>query len=236
MRPRAIGYVRVSTSSQAIDGVSLDAQREKIEAWCASNGYRLVEVFSDGGVSGKRADNRPGLQRALKAVCAKRGAALVVYSLSRLARSTKDAISIGERLDKAGADLVSLSEQIDTTTAAGKMVFRMLAVFSEFERDLVSERTTAALAAKRANGERTGQVPYGFDLADDGVTLVPNKAEQAVLADILAMREGGETLQGITDELTRRRVPTKTGNASWNLWTVRGILKRAGAKRGRPAA
>ena len=109
MRPRAIGYVRVSTSSQAIDGVSLDAQRERIASWCESNGYRLVETFADKGISGKRADNRPGLQRALKAVCAKRGAALVVYSLSRLARSTKDAISIGERLDKAGADLVSLS-------------------------------------------------------------------------------------------------------------------------------
>ena len=116
------------------------------------------------------------------------------------------------------------------------MVFRMLAVFSEFERDLVSERTTAALAAKRANGERTGAIPYGHDLADDGVTLVPNEVEEEVLADILAMREAGETLQGITDALTERGVPTKTGNTAWNLWTVRGILKRAGVKRGRPAA
>ena len=104
-RPIGIGYIRVSTSSQAIDGVSLDAQREKIEAWCASNGYRLVEVFADKGISGKRADNRPALQRALKAACAKRGAALVGYSLSRLGRSTKDVISIGERLGKADVDL-----------------------------------------------------------------------------------------------------------------------------------
>ena len=237
MKSRAIGYIRVSTSSQAIDGVSLDAQRAKIEAWCESNGYRLVEVFADKGISGKRADNRPALQRALKTVCAKRGAALVVYSLSRLGRSTKDVIAIGERLGKADVDLVSLSESIDTTTAAGKMVFRMLAVFSEFERDLVSERTTAALAAKRANGERTGQVPYGHDLADDGVSLVPNETEQAVLADILAMREAGDTLQAITDALTVRGVRTKTGNAVWSLWSLRGILKRVGAvKRGRPAA
>jgi site-specific DNA recombinase len=236
MKPRAIGYIRVSTSGQAIDGVSLDAQRAKIEAWCESNGYRLADVFSDRGITGKRADNQPALQRALKAACAKRGAALLVYSLSRLGRSTKDIIAIGEKVGKADVDLVSLSEQIDTTTAAGKMVFRMLAVFAEFERDLVSERTTAALAVKRANNERTGQVPYGFDLADDGVTLVPNATEQEVLADILAMREAGETLQGITDALTERGVPTKTGNATWNLWTVRGILKRVGAKRGRPAA
>ena len=114
------------------------------------------------------------------------------------------------------------------------MVFRMLAVYSEFERDLVSERTTAALAAKRAAGERTGQVPYGFDPVDDGVTLVSNKAEQAVLADINARREAGETLQAITDVPTKRRVPTKTGNTAWNLWTVRGILERVDVKRGRP--
>lgn len=99
----------------------------------------------------------------------------MVYSLSRLARSTKDAIAIAERLDKAGADLVSLSEKIDTTTAAGKMVFRMLAVLAEFERDLVSERTTAALAHKAGKGERIGEVPFGWTLAADGVTLAQTK-------------------------------------------------------------
>lgn len=83
----------------------------------------------------------------------------MVYSLSRLARSTKDAIGIAERLDKAGADLVSLSERIDTTSAAGKMGFRMLAVLEEFERNLVSERTTAALTHKASKGERIGEVP-----------------------------------------------------------------------------
>lgn len=74
---------------------------------------------------------------------------LVVYSLSRLARSTTDAIAISERLAKSGADLVSLSEWIDTTSASGKMVFRMLAVLAESERDLVSERTKTAMAHLR---------------------------------------------------------------------------------------
>ena len=227
MRPKAIGYIRVSTGGQAVDGVSLDAQRERIEAWRAANGYRLVEVFSDRGISGKRADNRPALQRSLKAVCAKRGAALVVYSLSRLVRSTRDAVNIGERLDKSGADLVSLSEQIDTTTAAGKMVFRMLAVFAEFERDLVSERTRTALAVKKRNGQRTGTVPYGFDLADDGSTLLPNEGEQAIIGEIQAMRADGATLQKIAANLTERRVPTKTGRSSrWGHTAVARILHR----------
>ena len=119
---KTIGYVRVSTSGQAQDGVSLSAQEAKIRAWSELNGADDVVIFTDAGLSGKRADNRPALQDALRTVG--KGDALVVYSLSRLARSTKDTISIAETLDKRGADLLSLSEKIDTTTAAGKMVFR----------------------------------------------------------------------------------------------------------------
>jgi DNA invertase Pin-like site-specific DNA recombinase len=132
----AVGYVRVSTNRQATDGVSVEAQRDRIVGWCSANGYGVAQVYVDAGMSGGRADNRPGLQAALARACRTKGV-LVSYSLSRLARSTKDALAISERLASAGADLVSLSERIDTTTAAGKMVFRMLAVLAEFERDLI---------------------------------------------------------------------------------------------------
>src|ERR687885_11158 len=182
---RAVGYCRVSTALQADEGVSLEAQRARIGRWCAEHGATLGpgDLFVDAGLSGKRADNRPALQRALDAVCSG-GGVLVVYSLSRLARSTRDTIAIAERLERSGADLVSLSESIDTTSAAGKMVFRMLAVLAEFERDLIVERTRGALAHKRSKSERVGQVPYGHDLAADGRTLLPNPAEQAALAEI----------------------------------------------------
>jgi DNA invertase Pin-like site-specific DNA recombinase len=224
---QAYGYIRVSTAGQSDNGVSLDAQRAKIAAWCDANGYTLVGVFTDAGISGKRADNRPGLLAALDAVCNARDTALVVYSLSRLARSTKDAIGIAEQLDKAGCDLVSLSERIDTTSAAGKMVFRMLAVLAEFERDLVSERTTAALAHLKANGRRVGAIPYGFDVLSDGVTLVPNPTEQAVIRDIHTMRAGGCTLEAIAATLTERGVPTKTGKSKrWGHRSVASILER----------
>jgi len=161
----AVGYTRVSTDGQATDGVSLEAQQARIRAWCEANAYVLVDIHVDAGLSGCRADNRPGLQEALTSA-ARHKAALVVYSLSRLARSTKDAIAISERLAKNGANLVSLSERIDTTTAAGKMVFRMLAVLAEFERDQVAERTKGALAHLRNQGKRiSGKIPYGYDLA-----------------------------------------------------------------------
>ncbi len=224
---RAFGYIRVSTNGQAADGVSLDAQRARIRAWCAANGYEVPDTFTDSGVSAKRADNRAGLQDALDEVCKKPGAALVVYSLSRLARSTKDAIAIAERLDKAGADLVSLSERIDTTTAAGKMVFRMLAVMAEFERDLVSERTKTALQHMRSNGQRVGSIPYGYDLAGDGVTLTENPTEQRTIRSMRHMRANGLSFERIAKVLTDRKVPTKTGRSTrWGYPAVRRILSR----------
>ncbi|HUU97895.1 MAG TPA: recombinase family protein [Phycisphaerae bacterium] len=222
---KAIGYVRVSTADQAINGVSVDAQTARIRAWCDANGYELAGVHTDAGLSGKRAGNRAGLQDALATVCKLRGV-LVVYSLSRLARSTRDAIDIADRLHRAGADLVSLTESIDTTTAAGKMVFRMLAVLAEFERDLVSERTTAALAHKRGKGERVGTIPFGWSLADDGVTLEPVESEQAAVCEITAMRAERRSYRWIAEELTRRGVPTKIGGAVWTHQTVASILRR----------
>jgi DNA invertase Pin-like site-specific DNA recombinase len=151
------------------------------------------------------------LQAALEQVC-REGGALVVYSLSRLARSVRDTLAIGDRLDRAGADLVSLSESIDTTTAAGKMIFRMLAVLSEFERDLVSERTSMALAHKRANGEHTGgDAPFGWRVADG--RLLAHAAEQAVIARARELRGSGLSLRGVASRLAAEGARSRAGGA-----------------------
>lgn len=140
--------------------------------------------------------------------CEKR-AILVVYSLSRLSRSTKDTISLAERLEKAGADLVSLSERIDTTSAAGKMVFRMLAVLNEFERDQISEWTSAALRHKREKRQAYSPTPYGFDRIGDLLVINPN--EQMVIEDILDLREKGWSLRGNAERLNLDGSPAKRG-------------------------
>ena len=95
-RQPAVAYVRVSTAGQVEDGVSLDAQRSKIAAWCDVMGYELVHTFADEGISGHSVKNRPALGQALDAVCAC-GGVLVVYSLSRLARNTRETLELGER-------------------------------------------------------------------------------------------------------------------------------------------
>lgn len=221
-----IGYVRVSTENQATDGVSLDAQQARINAWALANGHPVGRVFVDAGLSGSRYDNRPALLEALDAV-SKVGGILVVYSLSRLARSTKDTITIGEHLDKAGADLVSLTEKIDTTSAAGKMVFRMLAVMAEFERDLVSERTIGALAHKRSKGERVGTIPFGYQLNADGVHLVEHTGEQQVIATITELRGRGITFRGIAEHLNDNGVTSKSGG-TWFASAVRSVIITSG--------
>jgi site-specific DNA recombinase len=225
-RTLAVGYVRVSTLAQAEDGVSLDAQRARIAAWAAQTGRELVGLHADEGVSGARAD-REGLQAAI-AQAEATGAALVVYSLSRLARSTRHALETAERLERAGADLVSLSEQIDTTSACGKMIFRVLAVLAEFERDLTCERTTAALAHKRASRERVTRAVYGWDVAEDGRTMVPSEREQAGIARMRALAAEGLSLRAIGAALAAEGFAPKSGGA-WHAKVIRDVLARAEA-------
>lgn len=165
------------------------------------------------------------LQVALSRACQAK-AALVVYSLSRLARSTKDALLISERLDRAGADLVSLSERIDSTSPMGKMVVRLLASLSEFERDQLSERTRLAMAHLRLSNRRIStKIPLGYDLAPDGRTLIENPAEQGTVRRIVALRQEGRSLAQIAQQMEQEGIPTKNGGG-WYPSTVARILNR----------
>ena len=223
----AVGYIRVSTEEQAVGGVSLAAQRTAVEAYCRLHGLDLMQVCADEGLSGRRADNRPGLQEAVDSARRMRGV-LVVHSLSRLARSTRDAIDIADSLAHAGADLVSISERIDTTNGMGRFFFTTMAALAQLERDLISERTTAALAHKRANSQRIGgHIPLGFDLHEDGVQLIENEDEQRVLERILELRRRGLSSRGIIARLDRDGLRPKHGGC-WHPKVVLDICARAG--------
>ena len=216
---KAIGYIRVSTTEQASEGVSLEAQRAKIAAWAVANDYELVAIHEDAGITGTSMEKRAGLQAAIAATG--KGMALVAYSISRLARSTADMLEIASGLEKKGADLVSLTEKIDTTAAAGRMVFRMLAVLSEFERDIISERTTTALAHKKAQGKVYAALPLGY--ANEAGKLVPIDEELVVVADIPGMRAEGKTLREIADDLNQRGIVGKRGG-KYHASTIKAVL------------
>ena len=221
---KAIGYIRVSTEQQVDEGVSLEAQKAKIVAWCKANDYDLANVFMDAGISGKSMDKRTGLADALKAV--KKDMVLVVYSLSRLARSTQDTLSIADGINKAGADLVSLTERIDTTGAMGKMMFHLMAAFNQLERDVTSERTKAALQHKKAKGEKYSTTPFGYEAIEG--RLIEVKAEAQIVANIMQQRQSGSTLVEIATHLNASGIQGKKGG-KWHASTVRYLINRQAA-------
>lgn len=218
---KAIGYIRVSTEQQATEGVSLDAQKARIEAWCVANGYELEAVHVDAGISGKSMKKRPALQKALTDT--RKGMVLVVYSLSRLARSTKDAITISERVKKAGADLISLSEKIDTSSAMGKFFFTIMSAVSQMESDLASERTKMAMAHQKSIGRKYSPEPFGYQDVMGQLEQVESEAQ--IVAEVVSRRKSGETLQAIADSLNDRGIKGKQGG-KWYPYTVSYLVKR----------
>lgn len=219
---KAIAYFRVSTVGQAVDGVSLEMQRAKVLAWASLHDAQLVGEYADEGLSGKRA-NRPGLVSALSHAKREK-AALVVYSLSRLSRSTVDTLQLAGDLERAGCDLVSLSEKLDTSTPAGRVVFRVLAALSEFEREQLAERTKGAILHLKAKGQRYGSIPHGF--RDEGGQLVRDERESRIVELVQSLRARGLSLRKISDELTARGAFNREGRP-FNHNSIASMLRLA---------
>ena len=226
-----IGYVRCSTQEQADSGLGLEVQAERIEAYCALKQLTLVRLISDVGVSGgKPLASRKGGAALLDAIHRRDAGAVVMFKLDRMFRNAGDCLTTVEGWERAGVALhvVDLGgNAIDTTSAAGRFMLTVLAGAAEMERNLVRERTKAALAVKRGKGERIGTIPYGFDLNPDGRTLVANETEQAALAGMREKRSQGWTLQRIATDLSDRCIPTKKGRSRWSLQAVANMLKHA---------
>ena len=210
---RAYGYRRVSTDSQADSGLGLDAQRSAILAAAARHGLELVDVFTDAGLSGAlELENRPGLFAAVNML--KRGDVLIVGKRDRLGRDVV-AVAMLERLAaRKGARILSAAgEGTEGTDAASMLQRRILDAFGEYERLIIGQRTKAALAAKRARGERAGNLPFGHSLNADGRTLDANAAEQRVLGLLRELKAAGYTLRQIADELNAQGFTTRRGTA-----------------------
>ncbi len=217
---KAIGYTRVSTDKQAREGVSLEVQELRIKQYSELNGIELIEIYSDRGISGKRSDNRPGLIKAIQQAKDNR-AVLIVYSLSRLSRTTRDTLRIAEELSAAGGNLASISERIDTVTAAGNMVFRMLAVLAEFEREQIAERTSAAIQHKKSKLLSYGRTPFGY--TKRGGKLRANREEQKTIKRIYRESKEGHSLRAIADRLNLNQITGKRGG-KWYASSVSYIL------------
>src|SRR5437868_4762407 len=170
---RTIGYVRVSTDKQAEQGVSLEAQAEKIRAMALVHDTDLLDIIVDGGESAKSLQ-RPGMERLLKLVDGKNVQAVIVAKLDRLTRSVKDLCELLERFERRGMALISVAESLDTGSAAGRLVINIMTAVSQWEREAIGERTRDAMSHKRSQGQRVGNIAYGCRPAGDGKHVEPD--------------------------------------------------------------
>jgi site-specific DNA recombinase len=148
-----IGYVRVSSEDQAASGLSLEAQRERIRAYCHARGWTLADIVTDAGASARTLD-RPGMDTVRRLMADRLVDSIVALKLDRLTRSVRDLHQLMQLSADTGVGIVSVTENLDTTSAAGRLMVNVLAAMAEWEREVIAERTTAALAVKRRRGER----------------------------------------------------------------------------------
>lgn len=216
-----IAYCRVSTDEQTI---SLDMQQATLRAYCTMRNLNLVEVITDTVSAGKPLSSRDGGRRLLDMVRRKKVDAVVAYKLDRLFRDCGDCLQVTRQWEQQGValHLVDLGGQaVDTSSATGRFFLTVIAGAAEMERNLIRERTRAALQHRRTNRKRTGQIPYGYQLASDGESLEPLQEEQEVLSLIMQMRQEGKTLRAITTYLNSNSIPSR--GKRWHLTTVARI-------------
>lgn len=205
----AIAYVRASKREQRL---SPAAQRAAIESWAAQERVRVVAWCIDHGVrSIAPLERRPALCAALSAVRQHKSAVLVVARRDRIARDVVLAGNIERAVATAGARLVSASGEGNGDSPADAFIRTVIDGAAQYEHGLIRARTTAALAAKRARGERIGSVPFGFALHADGVRLVADRREQSTIVRARRLRGHGLSLRAIAARLAAEGRVSRSG-------------------------
>lgn len=209
---KAVAYYRVSTERQGQSGLGLDAQKKSVTDFSSTHGYVLVQEFIE-IESGKR-NNRPVLAAAL-ARCKAKDATLLIAKLDRLGRNLRFITAIQE----SGVEFTAVDNP-----NAGKFIVHIMAAIAEYERDQISERTTAALQAAKARGVRLGV--YGCDVQSQEnrrLAIAFANRMKPIIEGLHA--EGIKTVRSIADELNRLKIPTYR-NSKWYPTTVHMLVKR----------
>ena len=218
----AVGLYRVSTAEQGQSGLGLEAQQASVRAFVAAQGWTLVAEFSD--VASGKDDRRPGFQAAL-ARCRQLGA---VLAAARLDRITRRAHTLSQLLEDG------YSVRAADMPGADDLMMRVYAAMAQKERELISERTRAALAAAKARGAvlggdrgyRPSAGPCAAAAANAREDVATQIAHRLSLEIETLREEGVTTFQGLARALTRRAVPTSRGGAVWTHTTVARVLGR----------
>ena len=205
---RAITYGRVSTGRQASEGLSLSDQEDTLADVVARRGWTHIAHVTDPGFSGKRMANRKGLTAAMERLDRGEADVLVAAKVDRVARSTTDFGHLLDRAERRGWRVVVLDVEVDTTTAAGRMVAELVGVVAAFESRRIGERVKAAHAVRKAEGKRAGQAP-----------LLAEKVRRRI-----AERAKTESLGAIARDLNANGVETAMGG-KWYASTVAHVVR-----------
>ena len=220
-------YTRVSTAEQADEGVSLEMQRSRLEAYTTARGWSVFQYYEDAGLSGATTD-RPALGRMMNDAMAGHFSIVLVYKTDRLSRRPVDLFTLCDRLETHDVGLISTTEPFDTTTATGKMVLGMLAVMAGFERNLIIERTLDAEARMKELGTLVcGPAPFGFKHEDKNLHYDPETLP--VAKEILRRSTSGEPERELARSLglTRDQVRSVLHNS---LFAGKIAYKKRGKK------
>ena len=221
----AAGYIRVSTEEQASTGHGLEIQDRAIRSFAESQGYRLIDVVSDPGVSGaKRPEERPGFQKIIELAKARKFSVLLVWKFDRLARNLLFSVtSVHDLREQYAVVLRSVTEPIDTATPTGGIIFAILASFAAEERRVITGRTVAGKKEKASRGGFAGgAAPLGYKRDLKGGLLI-DEAESAVVRRVVGMRQSGLSLQAIATALNETGSLSKRGKKFYPS-TIRYLL------------
>ena len=223
-------YTRVSTSMQATEGVSIIQQEEMLKNYCENHNYEIAKIYSDKGLSGKDIKGRPAMKQLLKDATKNEFDLVMSWKLSRISRSVKDVLEIFDTFDRYNIKYKSLTENFETETPAGRMVFQMMAVVNEMERNQISENVSASMKYLASNGKYiSGTPPLGYDLKPDysgkrrTSTLVINEQEAMIIRLIFDLYTKGWGYKRIANHINAMGMKSKKGHYL-AISTIREIL------------
>ena len=226
---KALAYIRVSSHEQ-INGTSLADQEDRIMAYALLKGLQVVGIFSDPGISGSiPLGNRPAGSELIEALAHKVADHVIICKLDRGFRSASDCLTVLESWLKEGVSLhvVDLGgNAVDTASPSGKFMISVLAASCEMERGLIQERCNSGRRARKAQGRRIGEIPFGFSLGEDGKTLMLDRDEQGAITVIRELHCAGVSLRGIARELETKGYRTKK-DKTWSHRQVASIIRMA---------
>ncbi len=193
-------YIRVSGEDQAKEGYSLDAQKKQLEEYAEFKKWWVYKVYEDAGISGKSIKGRKAFQEMLKDAKDGKFSAILIYKFDRAFRNVKEALNTLDELKEIGVDFVSISEEIDTTTAMGKFFFVIISGFAELERGLTQDRMNLIMKDKFSKGINIGRCPLGYSWNKRKKIMIPDKKKSQIIKDIFEMTANDSSYKEICEK------------------------------------